>query len=52
MTSVSAATNSSNVFVGDGAVKFLFKITLSMTCCSSEEDELLIDFVKNHDMFV
>jgi hypothetical protein len=33
-----------------GAVNFLFTMTQNMTCWSSEEDELLIDFVKSHEM--
>jgi hypothetical protein len=33
-----------------GAVNFLFTMTQNMTCWSSEEDELVIDFGKNHEM--
>jgi hypothetical protein len=34
---------------GGSAANFLFTMTQNMTCWSSE-DELVIDFVKNHEM--
>jgi hypothetical protein len=53
MVAVSAATNILTTFLYGtvaGAVNFLFTMTQNMTRWSNEEDELLIDFVKNHEM--